>query len=218
MKWKPNGAVAHTFTFTPKLPPKFLRTISTKPTKSTPTRRSQATIYKSPTPSPQQNLARALHEALETGGAGHQMAGFGAFIRDIPSRIGHNTALDTAVACLVNVHSTLVRQKDTNDIVNPQLYLRAVQTLQTNLGDHQKGLTSNTLCASVILGIVEALAGPRPGNRYLAHVGGAGRLMEHRGPKTCQDQFTKEILRFNRGGIVSPTGSGPLKNNGVQDG
>lgn len=43
------------------------------------------------------------------------------------------------------------------------------------------------------------------GNRYLAHVGGAGRLMELQGPDKFEDPFAKELLRFNRGGIVSST-------------
>jgi hypothetical protein len=50
---------------------------------------------------------------------------------------------------------------------------------------------------------MRALAGPRAGNRYLAHVGGAGRLMELQGPAKCQETFARELLRFNRGGIVS---------------
>ena len=41
------------------------------------------------------------------------------------------------------------------------------------------------------------------GNRYLVHVGGAGRLMELQGPHNYQDPFAKELLRFIRGGIVS---------------
>jgi hypothetical protein len=41
------------------------------------------------------------------------------------------------------------------------------------------------------------------GNRYLVHVGGAGRLMELQGPNNYQDPFAKELLRFIRGGIVS---------------
>jgi hypothetical protein len=53
---------------------------------------------------------------------------------------------------------------------------------------------------------MQALAGPRIGNRYLAHVGGAGRLMELQGPEKYRDSFAKEILRFNRGGIVSSEG------------
>lgn len=50
---------------------------------------------------------------------------------------------------------------------------------------------------------MKALAGPRAENRYLAHVGGAGRLMELQGPAKCKEDFARELLRFNRGGIVS---------------
>ncbi|KAF3010589.1 hypothetical protein E8E13_001937 [Curvularia kusanoi] len=74
--------------------------------------------------------------------------------------------------------------------------------LQSCLEDTCEGMSTNTLCASVLLGLVEALAGPRKGNRYLAHVGGAGRLMELQGPEQFQDPFAKDILRFNRGGII----------------
>ncbi|KAJ4375299.1 hypothetical protein N0V83_002385 [Neocucurbitaria cava] len=130
------------------------------------------------------------------------MSVFGPFIREVPSRIGHNAALDAAVAVLVNAHTSLIHKKMSNEIVSPELYIRAIKTLQTSLEDPQQGLSTNTLCASVLLGLVEALAGPREGNRYLAHVGGAGRLMELQGPEQYQDPFAKEILRFNRGGII----------------
>ncbi|KAF1963259.1 hypothetical protein CC80DRAFT_852 [Byssothecium circinans] len=201
-RWSDNGAVAHKFRITHKQQPKQLRSPRSNSTVVTPARPSRSPLYRIPSPSRHQELARALVEALETGGAGHRMSAFGPFIRDVPSRLGHNTALDTAVACLISAHSTLVHQEDTKEIVDPGLYMRAVQTLQTKLEDPQQFLSSNTLCASVLLGIVEALAGPRSGNRYLAHVGGAGRLMEIQGPRNCEDQFAKEILRFNRGGLI----------------
>jgi hypothetical protein len=147
------------------------------------------------------------------------MSVFGPFIQEVPARIGHNVALDAAVAVLVNVHTSLVCKKTANEIVSPELYIRAIKTLQTCLENPQLGMSANTLCASVLLGLVEvsvrllvvikrsdiqqAFAGPRTGNRYLTHVGGAGRLMELQGPGQHHDNFRKEMLRFNRGGIVS---------------
>jgi hypothetical protein len=149
------------------------------------------------------------------------MSVFGPFIHEVPARIGHNAALDAAVAVLINVHTSLVYKKTANEIVSPELYIRAIKTLQTCLEDPRLGMSSDTLCASVLLGLVEvsilpsivtqhtyfkqAFAGPRTGNRYLTHVGGAGRLMELQGPEQYHDFFTKEMLRFNRGGIVSYT-------------
>lgn len=147
------------------------------------------------------------------------MSVFGPFIREVPARLGHNAALDAAVAVLVNAHISLIQKKTALEIVSPQLYLRAIRTLQTCLEDAQEGMSSNTLCASVILSLVEvsrplsiwsssnqksqALSGPRKGNRYLIHVGGAGRLMELQGPAQFHDSFAKEMLRFSRGGVVS---------------
>ncbi|KAF9696392.1 hypothetical protein EKO04_005418 [Ascochyta lentis] len=130
------------------------------------------------------------------------MSVFGPFIQEVPARLGHNAALDAAVAVLINAHTSLMYKKTSNDIVSINLYLRAIRTLQGCLEDPQEGMSTNTLCASVLLGLVEALAGPRKGNRYLAHVGGAGRLMEIQGARQFLDPFAKDILRFNRGGII----------------
>jgi hypothetical protein len=67
------------------------------------------------------------------------MSVFGPFIQEVPARIGHNAALDAAVAVLVNVHTSLVYKKAADEIVSPELYIRS----------------PNTLCASVLLGLVE---------------------------------------------------------------
>jgi hypothetical protein len=176
-------------------------------------------LLRYPSPSQHHQLARALIAATTTGSTGHRMSVFGPFIQEVSARIGHNAALDAAVAVLVNVHTSLVYKKTANEIVSPELYIRAIKTLQTCLEDPQLGMSANTLCASVLLGLVEvsvrvlvvinrsniqqAFAGPRTGNRYLTHVGGAGRLMELQGPGQYHDTFRKEMLRFNRGGIVS---------------
>lgn len=83
------------------------------------------------------------------------MSVFGSFIQEVPARIGHNPALDAAVTVLVNVHSSLVYKKTANEIVSPELYIRAIKTLQTCLEHPQLGLSPETLCASVLLGLVE---------------------------------------------------------------
>jgi hypothetical protein len=86
------------------------------------------------------------------------MSVFGPFIQEVPARIGHNAALDAAVAVLVNVHSSLVYKKSADEIVSPELYIRAIKTLQSSLEDPQLGMSPNTLCASVLLGLVEVSA------------------------------------------------------------
>ena len=115
-----------------------------------------------PSPSQHEELARALVETLDTGGIGHRMSNFGSFIRGVPSRIGHNAALDAAVACLVNAHTSMIHNKCASEVANPVLYLRAVQTLQASLEDPLQGMSPTTLCASVLLGLVEVSHLPHP--------------------------------------------------------
>ncbi|KAF2819641.1 hypothetical protein CC86DRAFT_362603 [Ophiobolus disseminans] len=198
-KYAENGSVVHKFRISHRPAPqrKLLRPSDT-PSLSPP----RSPFLRQPSPSQHHELARALILATTTGSSGVRMSVFGPFIQQVPSRIGHNAALDAAAAVLVNAHTSLVNKKTSMEIVSPHLYLRAIKMLQTCLEDPQQGMSANTLCASVLLSLVEALAGPRIGNRYLAHVGGAGRLMELQGPEQYQDSFAKEILRFNRGGII----------------
>lgn len=155
-KWSESGAVIHKFRIshkdTNRKPSRSPRPSSAS---TSPPRSPHSPFYRQPSPSQHQELSRALVEALSTGGVGHRMSAFGPFIREVPGRIGHNAALDAAVACLVGAHSSLVHKKNATEIASPELYLRAIQTLQGCLEDPQQGMSSNTLCASVLLGLVE---------------------------------------------------------------
>ncbi|KAJ8109022.1 hypothetical protein OPT61_g7757 [Boeremia exigua] len=202
-----DGSVSHKFRISPQRNTSHQRkpagrSGSTSSASLSPSRSPRSPFLRQPSLSQQHELSRALVAAITAGSVGLQMSVFGSFIQEVPARIGHNPALDAAVAVLINTHASLMYKKTSNDIVSINLYLRAIKTLQGCLEDSREGMSTNTLCASVLLGLVEALAGPRKGNRYLAHVGGAGRLMELQGPRRFNDPFAKEILRFNRGGII----------------
>lgn len=100
-------------------------------------------------------LARTLVEGMSTGGHGYKLSHFGSFIAEVPRRLGQNAALDAAVACLVSAQASLIRRKSAEEITDPKLYLAAVQNLQMSLEDPVEGLSSNTLCATVLLSMVE---------------------------------------------------------------
>jgi hypothetical protein len=151
-KFAENGSVTHKFRIsnksaTPRKRSPRPGSISLSPPKSP--------FLRQPSPSQHQQLARALIAATTTGSVGHRMSVFGPFIQEVPARIGHNAALDSAVAVLVNVHTALVYKKTADEIVSPELYIRAIKTLQSCLEDPQLGMSPNTLCASVLLGLVE---------------------------------------------------------------
>jgi hypothetical protein len=219
-KYADNGSVVHKFRISNKAIAQKKSSRRSSTHSLTP---PKSPFLRQPSQSQHHELARALIAATTTGSSGIRMSVFGPFIREVPARLGYNPALDAAAAVLVNAHTSLVHKKTALEIVSPQLYLRAIKTLQLCLEDPHQGMSANTLCASVLLSLVEvgqlletgqlaadrelqALAGPRIGNRYLAHVGGAGRLMELQGPEQYRSSFAKEILRFNRGGIVSIQG------------
>ncbi|KAH6644046.1 hypothetical protein C7974DRAFT_439271 [Boeremia exigua] len=202
-----DGSTSHKFRISPQRDTPHQRKLagrsaSTRSASLSRSRSPRLPLLRQPSPSQQHELSRALIAATSAGCIGLQMSLFGPFIQEVPARIGHSPALDAAVAVLINTHASLMYKKTLNDIASINLYLRAIKMLQNCLDDSQEGMSTNTLCASVLLGLVEALAGPRKGNRYLAHVGGAGRLMELQGPRQFDDPFAKDILRFNRGGII----------------
>ncbi|ORY01062.1 hypothetical protein BCR34DRAFT_101531 [Clohesyomyces aquaticus] len=162
----------------------------------------QMTMLKQPSPSHQQKLSRALINAFTTGAPGQSMSSFGPFIGKVPERIGHSRVLEAAVECIVNAHSSMIRGRMATEIADPVLYGNAVSILAKSLDNQRERSSPDTLCATVLLSLVEAMAGPRSGNNYLAHAGGAGKLIEAIGPKHCQDSFAKDLLLFNRGGII----------------
>ena len=112
-------------------------------------------FLRQPSPSQHHELSRALIATISAGSVGLQMSVFGPFIQDVPARIGHSPALDAAVAVLINAHTSLMYKKTSDDIVSINLYLRAIKTLQNCLEDTKEGMSTNTLCASVLLGLVE---------------------------------------------------------------
>lgn len=147
-----DGSVTHVFRMPKpdaarKRPPRWSMSQSSSPPKSP--------MPRSPSMSNDHELARALITATTTGHSGHRMSVFGPFINEVPSRIGHNAALDSAVAVLVDAHRSLVHKKMASEILNPHLYLKAIKTLQLCLEDRDIGMSANTLCASVLLSLVE---------------------------------------------------------------
>jgi hypothetical protein len=152
-RYTENGSVVHKFrishngTTLQKRAPRRTSGLNLTPPRSP--------FLRQPSPSQHHELARAWIAATTTGSPGVRMSVFGPFIQDVPARLGHNSALDAAVAVLVNTHTALVQKKRALEVVSPQLYLRAIKTLQTCLDDPQQGMSSNTICASVILSLVE---------------------------------------------------------------
>jgi hypothetical protein len=154
-KYTDNGSVVHKFRISNSIPGRSRRQSRSASASSASASPPTSPFLRQPSPSQHHELAHAMVFAMTSGRTGIRLSAFGPFIQEVPSRIGHNSALDAAVAVLVYAHKSLLQQKVANEIVNPNLYLRAIKTLQLSLEDPTQGLSTNTLCASVLLSLVE---------------------------------------------------------------
>ena len=157
-RYTDNGSVVHKFRISHSTPSQSRRPSRSASASTASASPPASPFLRQPSPSQHHELAHALVIAMTSGSTGIRLSVFGPFIQEVPSRIGHNPALDAAVAVLVYAHKSLLQKKVANEIVNPNLYLRAIKTLQLSLEDPTQGLSTNTLCASVLLSLVEVRA------------------------------------------------------------
>lgn len=75
----------------------------------------------------------------------------GSFFQFIPARVGHNAALDDAVSCLCDIYSSPY----SFHMGIYQSYVRALSSLRCYLSDTSLQMSSETLCASILLQMCE---------------------------------------------------------------
>lgn len=82
---------------------------------------------------------------------------YGAFLEDIPQRLGKNKALDTAVTALVSAHSNVCckRKATLQTLVK---YSLALDALKSSLNSPYEASSSETLCAIMVLLICQVRA------------------------------------------------------------
>lgn len=88
--------------------------------------------------------------------AGLKPSGFESYISFIPSRLGYNIALDEAVDCLTELYTTILVPHNLLRACHKSKYIRALSSLRKCLEDKVKVLESETLCATLLLGVYEA--------------------------------------------------------------
>ena len=94
-------------------------------------------------------------------------APFASWISFIPSHLGHNHALDSAVDSVVSAFNALVLQETLKLRHARRKYTRALLILQ-NVLNGPDALSAETLCAIMVLSLFEV------SSRSLRHVKGAG--------------------------------------------
>ncbi|EXJ56996.1 hypothetical protein A1O7_07340 [Cladophialophora yegresii CBS 114405] len=176
-------------------------------------RHSPLSLVVTPSTTDQNKLASALVAALNTGPRGYQLQCLGNFICSVPSRIGHNPALDAAVSCVLQAHSDLVRGATEIPQSAPaplngrhplpsSEYMGALRILQEVIEHPVLGFSSETVCATILMTHYEMMVTERRGSQYLAHAGAATKLIVLRGPQNMSSIFEQELWRTQRGHMI----------------
>lgn len=86
-----------------------------------------------------------------------QLCFFGSYIRFIPSRIGHNKALDLAVSCLCQAHHMRLQSEPSTEAIvrGNRTYGVALQVLQKFINEPSMAFEPEILCAAELLATYE---------------------------------------------------------------
>ncbi|RMY47573.1 hypothetical protein D0865_08581 [Hortaea werneckii] len=128
---------------------------------------------------------------------------YGAFLEEIPQRLGKNRALDAAVAALVSAHSNVCCKRK----ATPQTLVRyscALEALKSSLDCVHEASSSETLCAIMVLLICQNFLGV-PAGQWTGHCEGAAHILRARGFRKPLDRFESRLLMSARGSVASTT-------------
>lgn len=75
----------------------------------------------------------------------------GSFLESVPSRLGHNQALDDAVQCICTAYGFLLPKDSSRICQGRREYYAALRSLRLSVVDEHEALSSNVLCAAVLL-------------------------------------------------------------------
>ena len=123
-------------------------------------RRKFQTLSASPTPidlfslspNPSDSLIVQLVDHLEDNKPpGMTIRNLGSFFPFIPSRLGHSRALDDAVQCICTAYSAVLCSNGSLIGQDRREYYQALRSLRLACQDKDEVLSSNVLCAAVLL-------------------------------------------------------------------
>lgn len=106
----------------------------------------------------------AFISVLNVSDLRYDISGFGAFLRELPRRLGRNRALDASVNALTVVFPALYLQEPTPAML--AAYVHALRCLRITLADRVTAQTPETLCAIYLITLCQASIGiQRPYHR-----------------------------------------------------
>ncbi|KAL6867155.1 hypothetical protein J3F83DRAFT_761606 [Trichoderma novae-zelandiae] len=124
-----------------------------------------------------------------------------SYLNYLPSRLGHNIALDKAAACVAaRAQQWLASPSEPVSCGVLKLYSSALKALQADLQCPGACLRPDVLCATALLGVYELLKMSTE-DAWNYHSTGASALIKLRGPGRCESDFEKALLLSHVGQI-----------------
>lgn len=135
---------------------------------------------------------RELHPALRN---------HGNWLARLPPLSGTNPLLDSAVRACTLAH--LGRQNRVEHVMRESQvhYGRALRLLSSALQDTEKGMSSETLSATILLSFYEIFVSDSD-QSWVRHAGGVSTLMKIRGPARHRTGFDREIFLAYRHALI----------------
>jgi len=125
------------------------------------------------------------------------------YLSYIPSRYGHITCLNDAVACvLARVRQIISPPSASWEATVISLYVKALGSLQKALDSPYQRFKPEVLCATEILALYELLDHSGE-TAWIRHAAGAARLIQLRGPKSFNTEFEKALFMAHTGPITT---------------
>lgn len=127
---------------------------------------------------------------------------FGAFMEEVPRRLGTNEALDRSIEALTAAHAGFCSVTGSGATIEALTkYSQALRSLRVYLNDRVHAQSSNTLCAVMILLLSQTFLGPT-NQCWSGHSEGAVSILRARKQYGPRDMFEKKLFLSLRGTVV----------------
>ena len=136
--------------------------------------------------------ANALVSALGDTEPGYDIRFCGAFIEELPRRLGHNPALDASVTAFVSAIKLVTTHQDR--VAALQSYGVALHTLQQRLSCPTQAYCPETLCSLYLMVLCHSWLGSANGISPTTHGPGIAHLMMYLVQKPPSDPFAADVV------------------------
>ncbi|KAH6698283.1 hypothetical protein BKA61DRAFT_709941 [Leptodontidium sp. MPI-SDFR-AT-0119] len=134
----------------------------------------------------------AFCSALGVTDVRYDLSVYGGFLKDIPKRLGTNTALDASVEAMTDAFQGMHSLSQKRSVAALKSYGHALKTLRESLNDPAESSSANTMCAVYLMLICQGWLGGR--DDRASHGEALAYLLNLISSQGRQDDFEAELV------------------------